>query len=58
MLWMEGTLVSVLKETNHKGLQGLVEGKDGHALKRDISISTNSLRNLTAKMLEGCLPDQ
>jgi hypothetical protein len=55
---MEGTLVSVLKEANHIGLQGLVEGKDGCALKMDNSISINSLRNLTAKTLEGCLPDQ
>ena len=55
-LGMDGTQVSVFKQTNKIGLTSLLQGHDGRALEPEVSLEV--LCNLTDKTLEGELTDE
>ena len=55
-LGVDGTQVSVLKETNEVGLCGLLEGKDSRSLEAEVTLEI--LGDLTDKTLEGKLADE
>ena len=53
---VDGTQVSVFKQTNQIGLTSLLQGHDGRALEPEVSLEV--LCNLTDKTLEGELTDE
>ena len=53
---MNGTQVSVLKESNKVGLSSFLEGKNSRSLEAEIRLEV--LGNLTNKTLEGKLSDE
>jgi hypothetical protein len=53
---MDGSQVSVFKETNEVGLAGFLECSDGGGLESQVSLEI--LGNLTNETLEGELSDQ